>query len=116
MKIIIAGGRDFIPTKEDWFKLRDLLIQHKCTEVVSGGCVGADKVGERIADKLAIKCTVINAEWARLGDSAGPVRNMRMAIYADAAILLRGGRGTDDMRKKMKLMIKPILYDQAKEK
>jgi len=115
MKIIVAGGRDFVPSNDDWFLLRDLLIKHKCTEIVSGGCTGADRMGERIADRMEIKKIVFQADWNRLGKSAGPVRNMKMAIYADAVILFPGGSGTDDMRKKIKSLSKPILYD-AKNK
>lgn len=122
MKIIVAGGRDFVPTDDDWFLLRDLLKKHDCTEIVSGHCIdekgnvrGADLMGERIARRLDIKCVPFPADWNRLGKCAGPVRNMKMAIYADAAILFPGGSGTDDMRKKMKSLRKPILYDKGEK-
>jgi hypothetical protein len=72
-------------------------------------------MGERIADRLGIKKVVFEADWNRLGKSAGPVRNMKMAIYADAIVLFPGGAGTADMKKKIKALNKPILYEKGEK-
>lgn len=98
MKIIIAGGRDYIPTHWDKFAVELLLRNNECTEVVSGGCSGADFFGEEISNKLGIKKTRFIPEWNRFGKKAGPIRNEKMAIYADAVILLKGGIGTLSMK------------------
>ncbi len=111
MRIIVAGGRDFRPTTNDWYMLRDLLIANGCTEVVSGGCSGADKVGEVVAQRLNIAIKTFPADWNKHGRSAGPIRNKQMAEYADAVILLPGGRGTDSMRNEAKSAGIKILYD-----
>lgn len=111
MKIIIAGGRDFKPSRDDWFMLRDLLLSNGCTEVVSGGASGADKAGEIVGERLGLPVRVFHAEWNTYGKMAGPRRNKLMAEYADAVILLPGGRGTDSMRNEAKAAGLKIIYD-----
>ena len=100
MKVIIAGGRDYKPTSEAWFWLRNTLKELGATKIVSGGASGADAMGEKIAFRLLIPITVFRAEWGKYGVLAGPKRNQSMADYADACILLPGGRGTADMKAK----------------
>ncbi len=100
-KVIIAGSRVF----NDW----DLLYK-KClyylkdkqdVEIVSGGCRGADKLGERFAREMGYKLTVFPADWDQHGRSAGPIRNTQMAKYADALIAFlipkKQMSGTEDM-------------------
>lgn len=110
MRIIIAGGRDFVPSSDDYRIIQDILTR-KADEVVSGGCRGADRFGEECADNLGLPNKVFNADWNKHGRAAGPIRNRQMAEYADAAILMPGGRGTDSMRAEMERVNKPILYD-----
>ena len=98
MRVIIAGGRDYKPTTSSWFWLRDRLAELKADEIVSGGAPGADAMGEKIAERLALKLTTFPAEWDKYGKAAGPIRNQKMADYADACILFPGGRGTADMK------------------
>jgi len=43
MKLIIAGGRYYTLTIEDVWKIDSIF---DITEIVSGGCSGADKSGE----------------------------------------------------------------------
>jgi hypothetical protein len=99
MKTIIAGGRDF--TRQDEFhsgmtEARKLI---EITEVVSGGASGADKMGEAYAAENNIPVKVFPADWTKYGKSAGPRRNMEMALYADALIAFWDGqsRGTKHM-------------------
>ncbi len=100
MKVIIAGGRDYIPTLEHEKKIVEILLSIGATEIVSGNARGADAFGEMIAKRYGIYLSTFPANWNLLGKSAGPVRNEQMADYADAVILLKGGRGTEDMRKR----------------
>ena len=95
MKTIIAGGRDYKMQKSDFAEL-DLL---GITEVISGGCSGADKVGELYAMHRNLQVTTIQADWKKYGRSAGPERNARMAEIAEAVFLFPGGKGTDSMEK-----------------
>lgn len=106
MKVIIAGSRHFTDYKTFKAELDTLLLQ--CYEegflleidtVVSGGCRGIDKMGEKWAAENHIKCVVFYAKWGKYGKSAGPLRNIEMANYADALIAFWDGKsvGTQNM-------------------
>ena len=98
MKIIIAGGRSYKSSYENYYKIKKILTEEKCTEIVSGGCVGADLYGEILAKRFGIPVKKIIAHWKKYGKSAGPMRNEKMAKYADGCILLPGGTGTANMK------------------
>jgi hypothetical protein len=93
--VVIAGGRDYQFTDEDKSKLDALPI----AEVVSGGAKGADQFGEQWAESRGIPVRRFPADWKAHGRAAGPIRNRKMAEYADAVALFPGGRGTESMRK-----------------
>lgn len=96
MRLIIAGGRDYELSKADVNKLNQI---EGITEVVSGGCCGADKDGESWARSKKIPIKKFEADWNIHGRSAGPKRNAEMAAYADAVVLFKGGSGTRSMFK-----------------
>lgn len=95
MKTIIAGGRNYQLTSEDFNLLETLDI----TEVVSGRCTGADMGGEEYAKSRGIPIKPFPADWNKHGRAAGPIRNAQMASYADQVVLFPGGKGTNSMRK-----------------
>lgn len=90
LRIIVAGSREY----DDYHEAEEFLdetIKHlvKCKEysaenieIVSGGCRGADKLGERFAKEHGYKVTQFPADWQAEGLAAGPLRNQRMALYA----------------------------------
>lgn len=99
MKVIIAGGRNF----ENY-----LLLKLKCDrilkgmediQIVSGGSKGADSLGERYARERHYVVKRFEAEWDKEGKAAGPIRNEKMAKYADCLIAFWDGKsiGTKDM-------------------
>jgi len=99
MKLIIAGGRDYLFSDQD----REFLNSLKgITEVVSGAAPGADAQGEEWAESKGIPVRRFPADWKAHGRGAGPIRNVQMAEYADAVALFPGGRGTDSMRREAK--------------
>ena len=98
MKTIIAGGRDYELTAEDCARLTELEI----SEVVCGCARGADTGGRTWAETLGIPVALFPADWPRLGAAAGPIRNQRMADYADALVAFPGGHGTADMVRRAK--------------
>lgn len=111
MKLIVAGSRHFRLGPE----FIDLMIKFhdiptKDLEIVSGSAEGPDWAGERYSieflDKDA-KC--FPADWA-MGHIAGPMRNKRMADYAEAVLLIWDGKssGSMDMKKQMLQLKKPI--------
>lgn len=99
MKLIIAGGRDYKFTSEDFDYIGCIYGSYDIEEIVSGGATGADRTGEIIADNRGTPVKIFKADWDKYGKSAGPIRNREMAEYADAVVLFKGGRGTENMFK-----------------
>lgn len=96
MKTIIAGSR----TINDYGKV-DIAIENSLfniTEVVSGGAKGVDLLGERHAEDMGYPIRRFLPDWSK-GKSAGLLRNVEMAEYADALIAVWDGksRGTKHM-------------------
>lgn len=116
MKIIIAGSRDF----NDFDKLCKacdyLLKNKKDIEIVSGDARGADRLGEKYAEKRSFKITKFPADWDKFGKSAGYIRNKEMAKYSDALIAFwnKKSKGTEHMinlAKEHGLIIRIFYYD-----
>lgn len=97
MKVIVAGGRDFVPSTVHQAELEATLQQLGCTMVVSGAARGADTFGEQVAQDMGIPVRRFPAEWKVYGKSAGYRRNKVMANYADALVAFPGGKGTEHM-------------------
>ena len=97
MKTIIAGIRDYIPREID----TNYLDQEKdqITEVVCGCASGVDEFGRRWAVANNIPVKKFPADWDLYGKSAGPIRNIQMARYADWLIAFWNGTsaGTKNM-------------------
>jgi hypothetical protein len=114
IKVIIAGGRTF----NDYNLLcqicdKALSLQSEI-EIVSGTANGADKLGEKYAEKKGYTIKRFPANW-NMGRSAGYKRNEEMAQYADALIAFWDGKskGTKhmiDLANKYRLKIKVIIY------
>jgi len=99
MKVVIAGGRDYCLSPEDYGALDALHLEHGFTEVVSGGATGADRCGEIWAQENDVDVKVFVAYWGLHGAAAGPRRNNEMARYADCVVLFPGGKGTASMKR-----------------
>lgn len=98
MKVIIAGSR----TIKDARLVEDAIRRSgfRITEVVSGKEPnGVDKLGEDWADINGIPVKPFPADWDNLGNAAGPIRNGKMAKYADALVCVWDGvsRGSRSM-------------------
>lgn len=98
-RLIIAGGRRYIPQTRDEQIITATVERLGVTEIISGGADGADEMGERYAKAMGIPLRVFPADWRRHGKKAGPMRNREMALQADACLLFPGGAGTADMRR-----------------
>lgn len=102
-RIIIAGSRSIT----DYELLRRIFIQDFAPPelakpnylIVSGGAEGVDTLGEQYAEKWDIPLTKFDADWSEYGKAAGPIRNRKMARFADTLIALWDGEsdGTRDM-------------------
>lgn len=102
-RVIIAGTRYF----NDYAVLCavcDRLLADKVKQgfdivIVSGGCAGADMLGEAYAKERGYQVERYPAQWERYGKKAGRIRNAEMANNADALIAYWNGesRGTRHM-------------------
>lgn len=97
MILIIAGGRNYHLTHQDYAQLDQLLDAHDITKVVTGGASGADSCGSSWAYKHDIPVVQYLPDWEAYGAAAGPLRNRNMAQVADALAVFPGGRGTASM-------------------
>ena len=99
-KLIIAGGRDYQLTPQDYERLDGIPM---VKEVISGTARGADTCGEQWAERKGIPVKRFPADWEKFGKTAGIIRNSQMAQYAaslgpgGSCALFPGGRGTDNM-------------------
>lgn len=51
-------------------------------EIISGGALGVDRLGVRLAQDYDLPYKVFPADWSKYGKSAGYRRNVEMADYA----------------------------------
>lgn len=101
-KIVVAGSRRY-NNYDEACEFIDLYISrikniYKLV-FVSGGCTGADMLGERFANENGFAVERIVAEWEKYGKRAGPIRNEKMALAGDYIICFWDGksRGTKSM-------------------
>ena len=95
MKIAIAGSRYY----NDYEKSKtfiDKCIAENCQgeelTFLSGGCNGADMIGERYARENGYPLKRYSAQWEKYGKRAGPIRNMKMAEDCDIVICFWDGK------------------------
>ena len=92
MKVIIAGSRNFSE-----YQLVAQAVQASTfviSEVVSGTARGVDRLGQNFAFVHNIPVRRFPANWDKLGKSAGFLRNIQMAEYADALIAIWDGHSS----------------------
>ncbi len=112
-RIVIAGCRTFndYEVAKDYIDYCISEIKKKYTIVfVSGGCKGADKIGERYARENGYSVELYPADWNKYGKAAGPIRNKEMAKNSDYVICFwdRKSSGTKSMINYAKEFNKPI--------
>lgn len=97
MKLIIAGSRHFdLSVKE----LHGLILTFDLypSEIVSGGASGIDSATIDFYNvykddyPIPLKIKMFYADWTKHGKAAGPIRNAKMAKYADALLLVWDGK------------------------
>lgn len=113
-KVIIAGSRG----------IHDYHLIHKAVdssgfdvdEIVSGGAVGVDSLGEKYAKTNGIDLVIFLANWEGRGRSAGHHRNRKMGDYADALIAIWDGesKGTKGMIEYMEKLGKQVFVLEKK--
>lgn len=110
MKLIIAGSRDLL-VDSDFVEQIVKFYRLNVKEVVSGGGGNVDAAGEDYSTLcLEKEPKSFLANWRQEGVAAGPIRNSKMAEYADALLLIWDGssKGSLSMKKEMQKRKKPI--------
>lgn len=114
MKFIVAGSRTMNEIKV-YEVLQNLNADKdhpfsKATMIVQGGAAGADYAGYLFAYYYGIPEMEFPAQWAKYGGRAGPIRNNKMAVYADALVLIWDGKskGSRHMKEAMLALGKPV--------
>lgn len=88
-KIIIAGSRDFNDYKMAKEYIKSILDSEFCNEeiiIISGGCRGADVLGEKYALENNLNVEIYKANWSKYKKAAGPIRNKKMISRSDGVI------------------------------
>lgn len=92
MRVIIAGSREGVSYEEVVKSILICPLRSQITEVVSGFATrGVDLHGERWAQANRLPIKRFPAQWTRFGKSAGLIRNVEMAHYADGLIAIWNG-------------------------
>ena len=112
-RVVVAGCRNYnnyTEAKEYIDQCLSRIRKDNEIVIVSGGCSGADKLGELYAKKNGFKIERYIASWEKYGKSAGPRRNEKMAKIADFVICFwdKESRGTKSMIELAKKYGKPI--------
>lgn len=120
-QIVVAGCRDFNDYKiaKEYIDFCISDIKKKYTLIfISGGCSGADSLGERYAKENGYRLKIYPANWKKYGKAAGPKRNKQMALDCDYVICFWDGksRGTKSMIDYARQFNKPIKIKKIKIK
>ncbi len=102
IKVVIAGCRHYSNYEEAKSfieeNLNDILLSRNSVIILSGGCKGADALGERYASEKNLQIEKHIARWNLYGRAAGPKRNKEMVDNCDRIICFWNGlsKGTKD--------------------
>lgn len=112
MRVLIYGGRDFVPEQRHWDMLDELFADFDVAEevvVISGRARGADTFGEDWAQQNGAVVDLYPADWKTHDKAAGFIRNQQMLDSGvDYAVEFPGGNGTADMRRRLEKAGVPI--------
>jgi hypothetical protein len=99
-EVIVCGGRDYQPTREDGAWLTWWLAFLAARTVVHGAARGVDTWAGTLASRLGLLVASVPADWDGQGVAAGPIRNRLMIDRGPVGVIaLPGGKGTYDMVK-----------------
>ncbi|MDR1117574.1 MAG: DUF2493 domain-containing protein [Oscillospiraceae bacterium] len=89
MKVAVIGSRSM---SEDLFDFMLENIPIGCSEIISGGAEGADRLAERCAEKLSLPLLVFEPDYKKYGKSAPLQRNCRIVEAADYVLVFWDGK------------------------
>lgn len=86
-RVVVAGSRSFDDYKRLETELDSYLAGKTNVTIISGTARGADRLGERYAAEHNMKLERYPAEWDKYHKGAGPIRNHKMVLAADAVVV-----------------------------
>lgn len=105
MLVLVCGGRDYRDYNYVNETLDDIALTHSTIKItiIQGGARGADTFARHWACLRNVPCITIPAKWHLEGRAAGVLRNQRMLDEFDIglAVVFPGGRGTQDMIRRL---------------
>lgn len=112
-RIVVAGSRNYhnYPEAELYIDRCICRIRKEADLIfISGGCRGADALGEKYAANNGYTVERYPAQWQLYGRAAGPIRNRAMVMSADYVICFWDykSRGTASLIEYAKEFNKPI--------
>jgi YspA, cpYpsA-related SLOG family len=98
LRILVCGGRDYSDRPAVFRVLDRLHKKHTITAIIQGGTTGADRWAIDWASSGGVVIVWFIADWKRLGDAAGPIRNQRQIDEGkpDAVVAFPGNEGIAD--------------------
>lgn len=108
MKVVVCGSRSFRSYELAKRWLDGLRTMLPITEVISGGALGADRVGERWAGQHGVPIKLFPAKWEENGKVAGFIRNGEMVDEGEAVIAFWDGESSGTKNTIMRAMRKGI--------
>ncbi len=99
MKLLVCGGRGYNDYAKVSMALDRAAHVTPIDRLIHGGASGADSLAGQWAESRGVPVDVFQADWKKLGQIAGPVRNQRMLDEGkpNGVIAFPGGTGTADM-------------------
>lgn len=98
-RVLVCGGRDYADAGKVRWALDRLAHKKGPLVIAQGGALGADAGALWHGRDKGWTVLTFEADWRRLGGSAGPIRNATMLreFQPDYVLAFPGGRGTNDM-------------------
>ena len=117
-RLVVAGSRNFNDYSLLCATLDEVVGELKSkynVTIVSGTANGADKLGEKYAEKHGLKIERHPANWGFYGRGAGPIRNAEMVKESDGVIVFwngesAGAKNIIDCAKAENHLIKVVKY------
>ena len=99
MVVLVCGSR----TYADYDRIYDCLKSLAVSQVLAGGCRGADTLAACAAQACGYPFREFPADWNKFGKAAGPIRNQKMLDEGKPDLVvafhenLENSKGTKDM-------------------
>lgn len=107
--VSVTGGRNYGNWEHVYRVLSDIHAARKIDLLVEGGAEGADRLARVWSVRNSVQLAefaVTQAQWRKIGKSAGPRRNELMLLVCrpNLLVVFPGGLGTADCARQAKRM------------